>query len=137
MPHTHYMVRKRCKINGIDGPVNLPYATLVEAVDNTIMYRGKRICFVTSDNGCKYFSHNDDGMAAIRGAYVQSILDALAQSKKTKENASWKKVCNDSKCLEYRKPAQDDFFLWDWTFYQAPIEDLEYINNLVGGNFHV
>lgn len=141
MPYKHYMVRKRCRVEGIDGPVNLRYGTLVNCENGIIMYEGKRVCLAQSENGLRYFSHNDDGMAALRGAYVESILTALklkdgVENAREQRDAIWEYVWADKTCLKYKNPNFDDFFLWDKSFYEACIEDLRYINELVGGKFH-
>lgn len=141
MFHEHYMVRKRCRIEGIDGLVNLRYGTLVNCKDGIIMYESKRVCFPQSENGLRYFSHNDDGMAALRGAYVESILEALklkdgVKDAKEQRDAIWEYVWTDTTCLKYKNPNFSDFFLWDKSFYEACIEDLRYINELVGGKFN-
>lgn len=136
MEYRHYMVRRRCKINGIDGPVNLAYGTLVTAKEGMIMYGGGRVCLAGSENGLRYFSHNDDGMAPLRGKYVQSILDAL-QKRDDEYQARWDRVWADSTCLKYKNSKHVDYFLWDRSFYEADVEDLKYINNLIGGKFNV
>lgn len=143
MSHKNYLVRKRCRIDAICGPVNLPYGTLVVCEDGFISTKdGKMLCYAESQNARDYFSHNDDGMGAIRGHLVQSILDALGmpsptQSAYEKRNQLWAKVWEDPICLKHKDPNHADFFLWDISFYEAEIEELRHINKLVGGKSNV
>lgn len=133
MEHRHYLVRKRCQIEAICGPVNLPYGTLAICNGGIISMRdGRMICRANSQTARDYFSVNDDGMGAIRGRLVQSIMDAL-QSKAE----MWDRVWEDPVCLKFKDPKHSDYFLWDISFYEAEIEELVHINNLVGGIFNV
>ena len=43
-----YIVKKRMRLEGIRGRVNLPYGTEVEAVDGMIIYKGEAVCAVTT-----------------------------------------------------------------------------------------
>ena len=43
-----YIVKQRARIDTIAGPVNLPYGTTVEAVDDYLTHQGHRLCAVTS-----------------------------------------------------------------------------------------
>ena len=45
-----YIVKKRMRLEGIRGRVNLPYGTEVEAVDGMIIHKGAAVCAVTSRN---------------------------------------------------------------------------------------
>ena len=44
-----YIVRKRARFVSINGPVNLPYGTPVDAVDGFLVHKGRPLCAVTSD----------------------------------------------------------------------------------------
>ena len=143
MDHKNYIVRKRCRLDAICGPVNLPYGTLVVCEDNFLYTKdGKKLCFAGSQNALDYFSQNDDGMGALRGHLVQSIIDALGVSSPTKEavlrrNEVWKKVWADPMCQKFRNPQHDDYWLWDVSFYNAEVDELRQINKLVGGKSNV
>ena len=41
-----YIVKKRMRLEGIRGRVNLPYGTEVEAVDGMIIHKGAAVCAV-------------------------------------------------------------------------------------------
>ena len=43
-----YIVKQRARIDTITGPVNLPYGTEVEAVEDYLIHQGRRLCAVTS-----------------------------------------------------------------------------------------
>ena len=95
-----------------------------------------------SQNARDYFSHNDDGMAPLRGHLVQSILDALgmpspAQDTLAQRNGLWARVWEDPICLKHKDARYEDFFLWDMSFYEAEVEELRHINKLVGGKSNV
>lgn len=143
MNYKSYIVRKRCKIDAICGPVNLPYGTLVMCENGVICTKeGKPICYVASQNARDYFSHNDDGMGPIRGHLVQSIIDVLTDSTATPEalknrDASWDKVWKDPICKRFRDMNHQNFWVWSISFYHAEIEELRHINKLVGGKSNV
>ena len=56
-----YIVRKRARFVSINGPVNLPYGTPVDAVDGFLVHKGRPLCAVTSESAHRYFARNDDG----------------------------------------------------------------------------
>lgn len=131
MVNQHYITRKRTKLDGIDGAVNIPYGTSVEVVDECLVYQGKRICFVTSQNAFDYFSCNDDGNGLMRGKMVQAIQDILGKRDKDYQKR-WDKIWNDPKCCPFKIAWFEDHWLWNFDFYNAKIEDLRYIANLIG-----
>ena len=55
MQYNQYITKKRCKINGIGGDVNIPYGTICNVVDGYIMYKNKIVCACRSQNGKDYF----------------------------------------------------------------------------------
>lgn len=55
MKYNQYITKKRCKINGIGGNVNIPYGTICDVVDGYIMYKNKIVCACRSQNGKDYF----------------------------------------------------------------------------------
>ena len=59
--HKRYITRKRARIEGICGKVNIPYGTALETEDGYLLYEGSRLCVVTSQNAYDYFSQDDDG----------------------------------------------------------------------------
>lgn len=131
MVNQHYITRKRTKLDGIDGIVNIPYGTTINVVDKCLVYQGKRICFVTSQNAFDYFSCNDDGNGLVRGKMVQEIQDTLGKRDKEYQKR-WDKIWNDPKCQPFKVLGFENHWLWNFDFYNAKIEDLKYIANLIG-----
>ena len=56
--HKRYITRKRARIEGIYGKVNIPYGTALETKDGYLLYEGSRLCVVTSQNAYDYFSQD-------------------------------------------------------------------------------
>lgn len=54
------------RIDTITGPVNLPYGTTVEAVEDYLIHRGRQLCAVTSRKAHLYFARDDDGQGRER-----------------------------------------------------------------------
>ena len=69
-----YIVRKRARFVSINGPVNLPYGTPVDAVDGFLVHKGRPLCAVTSESAHRYFARNDDGNGKARGALIGAIM---------------------------------------------------------------
>ena len=51
MQYNQYITKKRCKIVGIGGNVNIPYGTICDVVDGYILYKNKIVCARRSQNG--------------------------------------------------------------------------------------
>lgn len=126
-----YIVKKRMKADGICGPVNLSYGTVVEAVDGMIIHQGAAVCTVVSRNAHIHFARDDDGRGRERGALTLAITKRLERRDKDHQ-ARWDRVWEDSTCQKYRCQEHEDFFLWGHAFYEAPVEDLRYIAGLIG-----
>lgn len=156
----NYIVTKRFKGKSICGNVNLAYGTECEERDNTIYCDGKPLCFATSENAHQYFSRNDDGQGERRGALVHDILERLTENdikyfegdnspfgggkiypeklaaynaceKERKE--AWDRIWGDLSIRKYKRVEFADYWLFNHDFYNAPIEDLEYILKVVKG----
>ena len=67
---------------------------------------------------------------------TQSIMAVLRTDKDPRTDevyqAKWEKVWEDKLCQKYKRTEFSDYWLWNHEFYNAPIEDLEYIARLVG-----
>ena len=46
--------------------------------------------------------------------------------------ARWDKVWGDPLCQKYRRPEHEDFWLWNYDFFNAPVVDLYHIARLIG-----
>lgn len=130
MEYKNYIARKRVRIHGISGDVNIPYGTRVEAKGTLLTWHGKPICAIQSQNGLDYFVQDDDGCGKDRGELTLKIQKAL-NCVGEKRNSVWRKVWNDKICQKYRRNDHDDFWLWDRSFFDAPIFDLHYIQELI------
>ena len=155
-----YLVTRRFKAKTMSGTVNLPYGTACELRGETIYHGGKPLCFVTSENAHNYFSRNDDGQGERRGELVREIMRRLtendikyfegddspfgggkiypeklaaynAREKERKE--AWGRVWDDPAIRKYKRVEFADYWLFNHDFYNAPIEDLEYILKIVKG----
>ena len=126
-----YIVKKRMRLEGIRGRVNLPYGTEVEAVDGMIIYKGEAVCAVTSRNAHLYFARDDDGQGRERGALTLAITSTLEKRDKGYQDR-WDLVWEDETSQKYRHPDHEDHFLWGHAFYEAPVEDLQHIVGLIG-----
>lgn len=133
-----YIVCMRFRQKAICGEVNLPAMTKCEAVGNVISFRGKELCVTTSKNAHQYFARNDDGHGMLRGSLIRDIIKALGTNNDHRtDNAyqdKWDAVWADSRCQRYKRVEHTDHWLWNHDFYNAPIEDLQYIARLVGAN---
>lgn len=131
-----YIARKRARIKCCDGQqVNIPYGSTLEERDGFLLWQGKTVCMDTSQNAYDYFSRDDDGHGRERGALVGAILDRLAPGKQDRageHQSRWDKVWADKLCQRYKRPEHEDYWLWSYDFYNAPLEDLRYIAALVG-----
>lgn len=124
-----YIVHTRFKAKAICGDVNLPAMTECELRGSMLMLDGKPLCMIRSENAHKHFARNDDGNGMRRGALTAAIIKALRNDDK-----GWDKVLEDTLCQKYKRPEHPDNWLWSHEFYNASIEDLEHIAELVGAH---
>lgn len=127
-----YIVTNRFKGQAICGAVNLPYGTVCEAQgDYMFLEDGRCLCLVTSQNAYDHFSRDDDGNGKERGRLVQGIIKTLSKSDKHHQDR-WDKIWEDRLCQKYKLANFEDYWLWNYEFYNADIQDLQYIAMLVG-----
>lgn len=132
-----YIVTKRFKGKTISGELNLPYGTECHTIeangDRAIVCEKGIVCYVGSYVAFDCFSQNDDGNGKERGRLKTAIIKKLQRKEydSTYDNR-WEKVWNDSICKKYKNPEFTDHWLWNYDFYNAPIEDLSHIARLVG-----
>lgn len=128
----NYICHRRFKGESIFGEVNIPALTKCESIGGVIYCEGKSICFETSENAHQYFARNNDAQGLLRGKLTQKIQAVLAKSD-NQHQARWDKIWDDEKCQSYRRAEYEDYWLWNNAFFNAPIEDLQYILKLIGG----
>lgn len=131
MQYKNYLCRKRARFDGISGQVNIPYGTALICQDGFLMHQNKPLCGITSQNAYDFFSQNDDGMGRERGDLVGRILSKL-QKRDAGYQARWNKVWEDARCQKYKRPEHEDHWIWNFDFYNGPVEDLRYIAGLIG-----
>lgn len=130
----NYIVHKRFKTKAICGDVNIPATTTCLSIDGVIFYKDKPICVVTSENAHNYFARNNDGNGIKRGNLTQKIIKTLTKDEYNQDSVyqeRWDRIWNDPLCAKYKRKEHKDHWLWNHSFYNAPIEDLEYIYNLI------
>lgn len=131
MQYKNYLCRKRARFDGISGQVNIPYGTALICQDGFLMHQNKPLCGITSQNAYDFFSQNDDGMGRERGDLVGRILSRL-QKRDSGYQARWNKVWEDARCQKYKRPEHEDHWIWNFDFYNGPVEDLHHIAGLIG-----
>lgn len=131
MQYKNYLCRKRARFDGISGQVNIPYGTALICQDGFLMHQNKPLCGITSQNAYDFFSQNDDGVGRERGDLVGRILSRL-QKRDSGYQARWNKVWEDARCQKYKRPEHEDHWIWNFDFYNGPVEDLRHIAGLIG-----
>ena len=124
-----YIVTKRYNQKAICGDINLPYGTECAARDNIIFFEGSPLCATTSQSAYDYFARNDDNEGLKRGEMTQTILKRLS---KDKDGELWEKLWTDERCLKFKRQEYSDHWIWSYDFYNADIEDLDYLYEKVG-----
>ena len=130
-----YITVERYKRDDARGRFNIPYGTPITERGGLLWHDGKDICGDHSAVMRTYFARDDDGRGLERGKLSHSIVNALAiRPNETKEqhDKRWEVVWDDPVCGKYKKPHQENHWLWSIEFYNAPVEDLRYIAALVG-----
>lgn len=133
MAYSTYITTKRFAGDAICGRISIPYGAKLEVVDGFIVCEHGPVCAVTSQNAYDHFSQDDDGRGLERGELVQDILRRLCRLKQTDTRYQhvWDKIWADARLRKYKRPEHADYWLWNYDFYNASIEDLTYIRNLV------
>lgn len=126
-----YIVTKRFKGKAICGDLNLPVGTECFTEGDVICYDKGMICGTKSQNAYDYFARNDDNNGLERGNLTRSIIRTLSK-RDTVYQSRWDKVWADPICNKYKRSDYDDYWLWSHDFYNAEIQDLIHIKNLIG-----
>lgn len=113
------------------GDFDLPVMTICESTKGYIHDNNKIYCYDHSENAHKYFARNDDGLGMKRGNLIQNITSKLSNKTSPSYQELWDKIWNDERCQKFKRPEHNDYWLWNHDFYNAEIEDLEYIWNLI------
>ena len=128
-----YIVTRRFRGKTICGEVNLPYGTVCEADDGFLRLQdGRRLCAVTSQNAYDYFSRDDDGMGRERGTLVHDIRRTL-ERRDAKYQSRWDRLWADEGANKLRRTEHEDYWLWSYAFYNADVNELRRICQLLEG----
>ena len=126
-----YICFNRFKQNALCGKVNIRYGTKLDEINNVISYCGKPICYTKSQNAYDYFARNDDGKGLERGKLTAEIIKLLNNRKDGKYQNRWDRIWGDLSLLKYKRPEHDDYWLWNFDFFNASIEELNRIKDMI------
>lgn len=95
---------------------------------------GEFLCLTHSENAKKHFVGNDDGRWELRGRIINSIYNLIQGC--TDEDLKCDRITvlwTIPRCLQYAmlKNPETDSWIWNEEYYCAPIEDLEYIHDVL------
>ena len=127
-----YIVTRRFRGKAICGPVNLPYGTEVYSDGAFLTVNGEKLCSITSQNAYDFFSCNDDGHGLERGKLVHDIRRTL-ERRDAKYQARWDKLWADEGANKLRRTEHEDYWLWSFAFYNADVNELRRISQLLEG----
>lgn len=131
MEYKTYLCRKRAKFKAICGQVNIRYGTILNCQGGFLVLNDLPVCSVTSQNAYDFFTQNDDGMGQERGELLNRIIPKL-EKRDAGYQARWGKIWEDALCQKYKRPDQEEHWIWNFNFYNGPVEDLRYIAALIG-----
>ena len=126
-----YIVKKRMRLEGIRGPRQSPLWHRGGGRGRYDHIQGRGRVRHTSRNAHLYLARNDDGRGLERGALTTAITKRLEKRDKGYQDR-WDLVWEDETSQKYRHPDHEDHFLWGHAFYEAPVEDLQHIADLIG-----
>ena len=122
-----YITHKRFKDKGMTTKTyNIPYSTELTVQNQIIYYNNEPICYITSENGHKYFSRNDDNQGLERGRLTHAI--AYSDRKVNKNNGfRFTPEERDMLVAEYSHFLVDDqeWILFNHDFFNAEVEELK------------
>lgn len=128
---SRYVARKRARFKSGGKKVNIPWGTVLEEQGGFLFYNGRRLCSVSSQNAYDYFSRDDDGQGRLRGQLVSAITSRLEIRDSEYQNR-WNKLWGAPAFWRYRRQDHGDMWIWNYDFFNAPIEDLRSIAALIG-----
>lgn len=109
--------------------IRIPCGSQSTSEGGFIFYNREPICADTSYVAYKHFSRNDDRMGLERGALTSAIKRRLKE-----RPGMWEKLWGkDSKYSKFRKAETPNYWIWNFAFYNAEIEELKEIYHLIGG----
>lgn len=128
-----YICHKRFKGKAFYGDVSIPYGTKLYAKEGILHTNANEpICYITSQVAYDHFAVNDDEQGLKRGELTSEIIKTLAV-RDDKYQTRWDKIWSDISLLRYKRIEYDDYWLWNFSFFNASIADLEKIYNMIKG----
>lgn len=127
----NYIAHKRFRDQAFCGSVNIPATAELESADGVIFYRGEPVCLETSENAHRFFARNDDERGMERGRLTRAILKKL-EKRDSRYQERWDRVWKDPVCRTYKRTDHDDYWLWNHAFFNAELDTLRHIAELVG-----
>lgn len=130
---TSYITGRRLKIKALDGKkLIFKRGTELARVQDFLFYGSHSVCIYRSQIAKDNFAINTDGRGLERFDLIQDIKKTLA-NRDDHWQERWDKVWSDDLCLTFQNPDHQDFWIWNDFFYDADIEELEHIKELIGG----
>jgi len=130
-----YVVHKDMNALVLRGETHLTRGTQAYTYKNIISINNEPICLTTSEIAYTYFARDDDGCGLERGKLITKIKDKLRSDNEKnsarKYKRRWKLIWADESLHRFRRKEHEDFWIWNHDFYNASIEDLKYILNLI------
>lgn len=123
-----YIFHKRFKGKSISGMMNIPAKTKCESVNGLVFVLGLPVFFETSENAHTHVATDEDGFGLQRGALTKEICSRI---KKAGGGSVAKKMRGNIICEKYCRGDCKGVWLWNHDFYNASIEDLQYILHLI------
>lgn len=87
--------------------------------------------YIKSQNAYDYFARNDDGKGLERGKLTAEIIKLLNNRTDGKYQDRWDRIWDDLSLLKYKRPEHDDYWLWNYDFFNASIEELNRIKSMI------
>ena len=132
-----YVTRKRAKFTTMTGAsVNIPIHTRVEEVEEPnvgiILYHNNTpLCARDSQTAREFFAYDGDGQGLMRGKLLEAITSTL-EKRDENHQARWDKLWGNTQANTLRRKDYEDFWVWDESFYRAPVLILQCIAGLIG-----
>lgn len=126
-----YICFRRFREKALCGEVNIRYGTKLDETSDVISYCGNPICYTKSQNAYDYFARNDDGKGLERGKLTAEIIKLLNNRKDGMYQNRWDRIWGDLSLLKYKRPEHDDYWLWNYDFFNASIEELNRIKSMI------
>lgn len=127
----NYVAIKRYKGMSLCGPVNVPAKTSVVLMDDGILYlHDKKLHYASSDRGREFFARDDDGRGLERGRLCSRIQQLCSKHPDPKD--PWCAKLTKTPAMQvYRVQKDTPRWLWNQRFFDAPIEELQWIFNFL------